>query len=200
MRRLAVVVFLALSTAACTLHFGGDDTGDDACPPGPAAEPPGAGLDLRDPSTLECQSFGDYTCDPRCPCAELDQNNDAVPIPSWGMCNSACEGLAESDCRLAGECRAIYDYACYTGDGPCTLEVPYLGCYPVDQSGPVTGGTCLGLDAWSCSMHNDCIALHTEQCSGDTRDCWQQFIECGPELQPDPPCGVDPEPPCPLPG
>ena len=193
MRRLAVVVFLALSTGACTLHFGGDDTGDDACPPGEAAPP--APLDLRDPSTLECQSFGSEVCDPRCPCA-LDDSNDAVPIPTWGWCDSPCEGLAESDCFAAAECRAVFDYGCWTRDSICPLETPFLGCYPVDQSGPIGGGGCDGLDAWTCSVHNDCIALHTQQCSGDTTDCWQQFIACDDE--PPTPCGAgDTEPPCP---
>lgn len=183
MLRLACIVSLALASGACTLHFGGDDTGDDACPPG-EPEAPGAPLELRDPSTLQCQSFGGGGyCDERCPCP-LDEAADAVPIPSWGYCYSPCEGLAQADCFAAAECRAVFDHGCWTNDSICPLETPFLGCYPVDQSGPIAGGGCDGLDAWSCSMHNDCIALHTEQCSGDTRDCWQQFIACDDEPAP----------------
>jgi hypothetical protein len=187
MLRLACVVSLALASGACTLHFGGDDGGDDSCPPSEADEAPGAPLELRDPSTLQCQAFGGGGyCDERCPCAEDYPASDAVPIPSWGWCESPCNGLAEDTCLLASECRAVYDWGCLSNDSICPLETPFLGCYPVDQSGPINGDSCLGLDAWECSKHNDCIALHTEQCSGDTRDCWQEFVECWNEAAPPP--------------
>jgi len=192
MLRLACLVSLVLGAGACTLHFGGDDTGDDVCNPPPNQQVPAAPLDLRNPETLECQSFAEPSyCPPGCPC-ELDTTTDAVPIPTWGWCSSTCDGLAPDACMAAAECRAAYDYNCWVNDALCPLETPFLGCFPVDQSGPVSGGSCVGLDSWSCSLHNDCLALHTQQCtgSGPTQTCWQQFIECVPEPMPTP-CGVD---------
>ena len=116
MLRLACIVSLALASGACTLHFGGgDDGGDDSCPPTEADEAPGAPLELRDPSTLLCESFGGGGggyCDDRCPCALDDAESDPVPIPSWGYCYSPCDGLTEDTCRLASECRAVYNWGC----------------------------------------------------------------------------------------
>jgi hypothetical protein len=100
-----------------------------------------------------------------------------APIPTWGDCNSYCRALDEAACLDATACRLTYDWACYTGDGPCTLEDPFIGCYPVDQTGPVSGGVCDGLDSWTCSQHDDCAALHTQQCYPDGT-CYQQFRAC----------------------
>lgn len=189
MRRLAYLLVLAIAAGAggCTLHFGGDDTGDDVgddtCTP-----PPGAPQEQRNPETLQCESFGGGECLPGCPCPLLQD----VPVPTWGVCGSSCEALDPTACELTAGCRAIYDDFCYTHDALCPLPDPFLGCYPTDQQGPIEGGGCAGLDSWSCSMHDDCIALHTETCSGGT--CWQQFIECVDE--PPPPCGADGAPPC----
>jgi hypothetical protein len=68
-------------------------------------------------------------------------------------------------------CRAAHDWGCWTGEGPCYLEVSYLGCFAVDTSGPVQG-PCDGLAAWDCSRHDDCLALHTGEfvgCVGEQR-------------------------------
>jgi hypothetical protein len=179
MPRLAyLLVPLVLAASGCTLHFS-DDTGDDDTCDLAGAEP--APNELRNPQTLTCESFGYGGCEPGCPCPALD-----VPIPTWGVCGHACETLGETDCVLAAECRAAYDWGCWTNDSICPLETPFLGCYPTDQQGPVGGGGCEGLDSWSCSMHNDCIALHTEQCT--PTQCWLEFRECVSEPTP-PPCG-----------
>ena len=187
MARLADLLVPALVLATgCTLHFGGDDTGgDDTCDLGGAgdqAEPP-APNELRNPETLRCENYGYTGCEPGCPCPlVLD-----VPIPTWGACGHACEALAETDCVLATECRAAYDWDCWTNDAPCPALTPFIGCFPTDQQGPISGGTCEGLDSWSCSMHNDCVALHSEQCNGS--ECWLQFRECVTEPTPPPECG-----------
>jgi len=120
-----------------------------------------------DPGNLTCQDFGSYVCAPQDDLADL-----AVPIPSWGSCDSPCRALDEGACYGASGCRLVYDYACYTGDGVCSALVPFLGCYPVDQSGPVQGA-CENLGAWDCSLHDDCVALHDAASLA--------FVSCGPE-------------------
>ena len=167
--------------AGCSLTFGGDDGGgDDGCLETQGGDSNGLEApapELLNPETLRCESW--YTgCDSRCgPCPD----GDTRPAPTWAYCYSGCEGMDETQCHATTACRAVYDYACFTGDGPCTAEVPYIGCYGTDQTGPIQG-VCVGLDAWTCSQHDDCIALHTPQCSGtDTSDCWQQFVECRDE-------------------
>jgi len=180
--RLAYLLVPVVLASGCTLHFS-DDTGDDddTCVGGGGADP--APQDLRNPETLVCEDFGfGGGCEPGCPCPRLDVVD--VPIPTWGVCGHACEALGETDCAIATECRAAYDWGCWTNDAICPLETPFLGCFPTDQQGPISGGACEGLDSWSCSMHNDCIALHTEQCSG--AECWLQFRECVTEPAPPP--------------
>jgi hypothetical protein len=61
-----------------------------------------------------------------------------------------------------------------------------------DQTGPVQGGNCAGLDAQSCSTHDDCIAIHANACAGDSNSdplppdglvetCLGVFSECAGE-------------------
>ena len=165
------VTLLALSSA-CTVYFGDDDViSDDTCDYG---APAAGGADfapirLVDPYNLACEDFGGYGCPDYCgPCAEYD-----VAIPSWGYCESACTYLGEGDCLDTPGCRAAYDWACYTGDGPCSALQAFAGCYAVDTTGPVQG-PCDGLDAWSCSQHDDCVALH-DSTAGNA------FVECRAE-------------------
>jgi hypothetical protein len=172
---------LALGAGGCTLDFfsGGDDGGGDDVQCDPSDTEPGPTHDLRNPETLECQSFTEYDCPPSCDCAYPPSPTfDEVAIPSWGACESACRTLGELDCMNAVECRTVYDYACYTGDGPCYAEQAYVGCYPIDQDGPIDAGECLGLDAYACSYHNDCAALHSPLCNESGTFCWSQFVQC----------------------
>lgn len=154
MRALALLAVLP----ACILYQDGDDA--VYCDDGEYVP-----YELVDPGNLTCQDFGGYQCNAR---AEL-----AVPIPSWGECTSDCRNLDEGECLGASGCRVAYDWACYTGEGPCTALIPFLGCYPVDQSGPVQGA-CDGLDAWGCSQHDDCVALHDSNNAAT-------FVRCVPE-------------------
>ena len=186
---LGVAAVLAAGAGGCNLHLG-DDGDDDACGDDYDGDDvrPLEGEDsleaplpeLLNPETLQCETYGYGYCDPcyeDCP----DIPADPVPVPTWAYCNGACDALAEADCRLATECRATYDYGCYTGTGPCSALTPFLGCHGVDMTGPVDGGGCVGLDAQDCSRHNDCLALHSLQCNED--GCWQQFIECRDEVE-----------------
>jgi hypothetical protein len=103
-----------------------------------------ASLEYRDPQTGQCQSFGGYDCaDPCRPCPATGEAQ-----PDWAMCYGPCEGLAEAACKTTTACRAVY-----AGNS-------FYECWGVAQSGPVQGGGCSGLDAQTCSRHDDCIARH----------------------------------------
>ena len=160
-------IALAILATACS-PFGGDDcaaraeASDDAPPP------------HLDPETLLCRG-DDPWCNPDCGvCPEPEP----APQPSWSWCQVDCNGVDERTCLLSTACRAIYDHGCFTGEGPCTLEAAYVGCYGTDMTGPIQG-SCIGLDAFECSRHDDCFALHTQQCN--TSECWWQFVECRDE-------------------
>lgn len=148
MRPFVVATLAFFYLAACTVYFGGDDD-QELCA---ASLIP---VRLVDPATLTCQDFYVGDCPAGCGPCDVDQ----APLPTWGACESACTGLDELPCMDRSGCRAAHDWACWTGDGPCTLEVSYLGCFAVDTTGPVQG-PCEGLGADACSRHDDCLALH----------------------------------------
>ncbi|MBP9208372.1 MAG: hypothetical protein KBG28_30670 [Kofleriaceae bacterium] len=174
MKHLTITALLGLLAplSACTLVFGKDE-------PLPCADLPGQrdpAPPLRNPDTLTCDNVGGggSGCDSGCgPCGGA---GDGAPIayPTWAQCGHACEALDEGSCIAAPGCRAAYDYACQTGNGPCTALQPFLGCYPVDTTGPIAG-SCLGLGGWDCSQHDDCAALY--ETSGPSA----VFAECVPE-------------------
>ncbi len=187
--RAALALVLALTILpGCHIYFGGDDTGDDTVCAGAgdgAAEPYYEPYEIINPDTLACEDWGwsggggcNDACGP-CPAAEAD----AVPLPSWGLCESQCRILDEGTCLAEPGCRATYDWGCYTGDGPCTAEVAFTGCFPLDMTGPLEGA-CGGLGSWACSAHDNCIALHDFSGAADS---WSTFIECADEV---PTCGA----------
>ena len=165
MRRVILASLILAYATACTIYLGDDD-------PVPCEGDVIAPLRLVNPNNLACEDFSSG-CDGTCgPCTlETDE-----PIPSWAACDTACTGLDELTCIGTAGCRAAHDWGCYTGDGPCAAEVSYLGCFGVDGTGPVQG-RCAALDAWECSMHDDCIALH------DTYAAEGGFVECVPEMR-----------------
>jgi hypothetical protein len=172
MRSLGLAFAIAVTAGGCTLDFGGDDNPpcDDTLA-GDGRDELGAPLpDLLNPETLQCETYwGGEPCSCGNPCPPED-------VPSWAYCGT-CTGIDEATCLEASGCRAVYDNACYTGSGECTALVPFIGCYGVDQTGPIQG-SCGGLDAWECSRHDDCLALHEPQCSGNPSECYQQFVQC----------------------
>lgn len=178
MRRALLLASLAL--AGCSLywdddHGSGTDAGVDV-PEVCGAADGGPAIELRNPDTLECVPFGGGGCPPGCPCPLTGA--DEAPVPPWGVCGGACDALPEAACLTDPSCRVAYDYACYTGDGPCTALTPFLGCFALSQT--AITGACAGLDAWSCSSRNDCLALHTAVCDPSGR-CWLQYVECRDE-------------------
>jgi hypothetical protein len=169
MLRLASPALVLLLTSGCVFYAdddddpcqygGGDvDMGGDEGAPGDYYDP-----GLRNPETGQCEYYGGGGggggggCDDRCgPCpAGAEPVADPIALPSWGSCESQCTGLDEATCLETSACRAIY----VGGDA-----LTYADCWAVDTSGPIQGGGCEGLDATTCSMHDDCSAVHQSSC------------------------------------
>jgi len=152
----SLAVLLFLGSAGCGFYFGGDD---DDCNWG-GGPVPGAPLDMRNPDTGICESFGTWTeCDDPCqPCPGAAES-DAIAMPSWAYCDTYCEALDELTCMATSGCRAAYTDNC-EGPGCADTGQTFYQCWGTDQSGPIQGGGCDDLDAWECSRHDDCIAVH----------------------------------------
>lgn len=182
----ALALILLVTTASgCFLYLDDDDDclygGGDV----PALEPlPG----IRNPYSGQCEFHGGGgggTCNPACgPCEPTPA--DPAPggaLPSWGFCESYCSGLDQLTCLATPGCRGAY-----------LDSGVYFECWAVDMTGPIQGGGCEGLDAWSCSVHDDCIAVHASTCpiadpsgGGDIACGAGQFVACAAE-----PGGTDP--------
>jgi hypothetical protein len=174
--RLGLALCLLMSSG-CALYLGGDDDDDDCLFGGGGGTDTDTGgaaewnaIVLRDPSTGQCQSFGGGGggggCDDRCgPCDDAPENDaERAPLPTWGICGSACEGLDEQTCLATSGCRAAYLDDCAGGD--CAALATYVACWSTDQTGPVQGGGCGALDAHECSRHDDCSAVHSNAKQG----------------------------------
>lgn len=84
---------------------------------------------------------------------------------TWGACASTCNELDEAGCLGTAGCRATYDHDCFFGVGTCTRPSAFLACYPNDRNLDLVTG-CEGLDAWSCSRHEQCVGLYRETADG----------------------------------
>ncbi|HEY5926177.1 MAG TPA: hypothetical protein VIV11_31045 [Kofleriaceae bacterium] len=151
MRLLALVAFITLT--GCT--------SDDDCPLyDRGGVPEIAANELRDPNTGVCQPYGGGGgCESSCgPCLDTTQ-----AYPDWGQCYSHCEALDESACKTTSGCRAAYS------------DTSFYQCWAVAQSGPVQGGDCTQFDAYECSRHDDCSAIHaTGNPIGSFRSCAEE--------------------------
>ena len=175
--RALLPLLAALPLAACTLDFG-DDTGCGVAPPPDR---------LINPATLTCEFHP-----PADPCVW-----DPAAL-SWGACASACVGLDEPACLATPSCRGDYDHDCFFGIGACPRTTPFLGCFPTDLNlDNVTG--CAGLDAWSCSRHEQCAATYrtpatcsdgldqdSDGVADDPDECVLAYVRCVPEPTPQP--------------
>lgn len=144
---LAATLLVALIPAAgCNLYFNDDD---DTC-----NDDPGAGYSYRNPETGSCDSFGGGGCGDYDIYPQEDQ-----AAPNMALCYAGCEGLDETDCAAAEECRRTYYDECPECDD--TEPNTYLECWGVapwsDYDQP-----CNTLDAWGCSGRNDCQAVYTD--------------------------------------
>ncbi len=138
-----------VSTTGCFLAFDGDGDGDgdDRCALRDLAAP----APLRDPSTLGCATYGD-SCDPACgPCPAIFEE-----VPTWGLCDSGCEALGETDCAEQSGCRVVKDARCSIS-ADCLTD--YVGCFALDQV-ESSSVDCLNATADDCSRSAECWALH----------------------------------------
>jgi hypothetical protein len=183
--------------AGCGFYFGDDDPCDDVDYGGTRAGDRAFAPGQRNPETGECEYLGSpVPCDSECgPCVAgggvgptegdgptdlLEEPGESEPIalPSWGYCESQCTGLAENTCLATSGCRGIY-----VGD---SINKVYADCWSTDQTGPIQG-SCQNLDATTCSMHDDCVAVHSPTCGelppGDLREpaCIGGFLRCESE-------------------
>jgi hypothetical protein len=142
----SLAIVASLAAPGCVFFDDDDDTCNWEAQSG-AAEI--AAYEVRDPYTGVCQALYGGCSDPCQPCAETGQAD-----PDWGSCYSGCEGLAEGTCMATSGCRAVY------------AGSAYHDCWSVAQSGAIQGGGCVGLDAYTCSKHDDCTAIHAAGVGG----------------------------------
>lgn len=164
MKTLAPLLVLL---AGCDLYFGG---GDDEPPPPCYDYATGGGgaiapLELRNPYTGECESFGgQYPCDDRCgPCPAYDT---AEPAPNWGQCYSQCDALDEYSCLGTAGCQAAYE----TKEGPTPdgqTGYAFLGCWATAGGYPNEPANCSALDAESCSTRDTCSMNYVTRIAPD---------------------------------
>jgi hypothetical protein len=170
MRRLSILLFTLTSSAlvtGCDLYFsGGGD--DDVCPQYERGDFAPA-YELRNPQTGQCESQGGGGCDACSDCV-------GVPTaqPDWGQCYSSCEGLSEASCVVTRGC-----FAAYTDFSPLERAPAFRGCWQTAPSGPISSGSCVDLDAYACSRHDNCSASYSDnggrssfvQCHAERNSC-----------------------------
>jgi hypothetical protein len=151
----AMRAYVVILLAGCGLYW------NDPPPPPPACAGTGFsggsdGIDLRDPDTGQCVDYstGDCGC---LPCG--------VDAPNWAECNGRCETLDESSCLAEPGCHAAY-----------LGTLSFMGCWEVEPTGPIEG-ECTGLDAYTCTAHDDCISVFNEHADATSAS----FDHCAPE-------------------
>ena len=173
MRRLLCLLVLV---SGCDLYW---NQGDDDCEyyayEGDIAPAPG----FRNPNTGECESWGGWGgCDNPCaPCAGDDLGRpEPAAQPDWASCQSVCTGLTENACVAKAGCQASYDL-----NGSAAT---YAGCFETAPSGPISTGSCTGLDAQECTRHDNCATYYApgtfSHCAADTSNSACNAIICGP--------------------
>ncbi|HTM19895.1 MAG TPA: hypothetical protein VL172_05290 [Kofleriaceae bacterium] len=194
MTRLGLLLVPVLISTGCNI-YGGDD---DDCDYGGGAA---IAVELRNPYTGLCEvgtGGGGNPCDPT-------YTDEAPPTDDWAMCYGSCEGLDEQTCLATPACRGAYVSNCAEWQGCSEQTYTFFQCWGTAPSGPIEGGSCEGLDAYSCSLHDDCVAHHFASSScGNTdpnggADCAPttdpynvgNFESCGPEPTVDQGCFDD---------
>jgi hypothetical protein len=167
--RLALAATLAFASG-CFIH---DD--DDRCDFGTAgdADERAPAAEYRNPESGQCEARGGGSYpqpNPRCGDDDEPQepqagDSDGAQAPEdWGMCYGGCEGLDEDTCVDTPLCRAAYvgqclqDASCYAGSEGLT----FYECWAVAPEHPTSTGACGGLDAYECSRHDNCAAVHEQ--------------------------------------
>jgi hypothetical protein len=115
----------------------------------------------RDPATGECitvsNSDGCQYCFRSCIVGDVAELN-------YPGCVDACASASEDDCRARPACRAAY-----------TDDV-YFACLPTAPRDLVRGGACSPLDAYTCSLHDNCTVHYTAGVGGT-----RSFDHCADE-------------------
>jgi hypothetical protein len=200
MMKWALGVFVCLA-AGCDLYW--NNNADDVCNGGGAAIYPAS--ELRDPNTGQCNYYGGGGGG-GCPCDVTFDEGGGCAEPAtgvgldgeWAQCSGSCSGLAEDACVATAGCQAAYldQQGANMGGGGNT----FWGCWNVAPN-PQEGGGCTGLDAQTCSEHDDCAMVYSgfgnatkfEQCAPESgggtctdvdcglgSHCEQQCMECPP--------------------
>jgi hypothetical protein len=177
MTRFAWLVLLA----GCTLYFH-DNPKKDICSP----EPQPTTYQRLDPSTLDCETFTDYSqvCQQ---CGFCPPGPGGDPGVGWPDCASDCTSLDEAQCGADSRCRITRDWARYYTNQPDS----FLQCAPLDTDTDHTDPTvCAGRDAESCARNPGCTALYQELLT-DCANCAPAFAyqECIPVAQKAGTCG-----------
>jgi hypothetical protein len=170
---LAMRVYLIALLAGCGLYWNNPPPDAEIC----AGNGGVGGEQLRDPNTGQCTEYtGDYCgC---LPCAE----DPPDPVPSWSQCAGPCEQLDETTCLATSSCHAAYT----TSDTDLIRSPAFWGCWEVEPTGPLEG-SCTGLDAYTCTAHDDCIGVYSP--TQDPSDPYQ-FSQCAPEPNAQPACST----------
>ena len=188
MRRLVLAALLLLPASGCFFVFDDDHRcggGGDTAWPGPSADPIG----LRNPATGLCEYVGGGGGGGGDDCYETQSARAPAYVPDWGTCASACEFLDETSCQAADGCRAVYTDWCTTAGVDC-LSRDFAACWPTAPSGPFRNGDCRGLDAYACSLYDDCSPVHEASCVPGAPGCVNTaagFLACDDERGTPPP-------------
>lgn len=152
------ITWLAIPLLLSGCIISGGDT--EPCENTRVEEAPSQIIEYRNPESGACQDFGGGGGGGGETCGNWGGNNDqADPIEpggaflDWASCESQCEGLSEQNCLTTSACRVAYAIG-LTGDQE------FYECWGTAPSGPIQGGGCEGLDAYTCSQHDDCSPVH----------------------------------------
>ena len=181
MTRLAFVLPMLLMSG-CHLWFG-----DDPPPCGDLEAPAYPSPGVRNPDTGRCenQGGGGGNCGDPVPLAGAEAPADAIFL-DWAQCDSVCEGLDETTCKATDGCRAAVQDLCPPG-ADCAPILSFVECWGTAPSGPIRGGGCGGLDAYQCSLHDDCSPVHAS--ADGTYGNFQYCVDEGPTCGADAPVG-----------
>ncbi len=140
---------------------------------------------LRNPVTGKCENVGGGGGPGPCGVTPLETDFAEEPTftPEWASCDSGCEALDETTCLATDGCRAAYRNPCDFDplvQPPCAADFEFIGCWGTAPAGPIRGGGCAGLDAQTCSLHDDCSPVHSTVGSsyGDFRSCIDELAPC----------------------
>ncbi len=152
--RIGLAILVCGVVSGCGFYFDDDRCEDRAYQ--------GAPQSFFNPLTGQCVADSSG-CDDSCgPCAEATAAPESEPWGGdMGLCYSSCTDLSEYACHATPECYAAYTTDLKASDDELTFDE----CKQIAPSGPSTGA-CTGLDAWSCSRHDDCSLVHEVTSTG----------------------------------